>query len=117
MDLIPTAGWQEILQLLFLRRRLLRIRGESMAPRLPAGSVILLDPFAYRRQIPEVGEVVVASHPEKAELSIVKRVGNIEADGRLFLISDNRAMGNDSRSFGPIPTHLLKGRVRSRIPL
>ena len=116
---LPRSGWLELVRWLILRRRLLRVTGDSMTPTLPSGAVVMIDPRAYRKRTPREDEIVAACHPRQAELRIVKRVATvIESDGgvvRLILSSDNAAAGADSRAFGPVAAELVLGRVTSRL--
>ncbi len=86
-----------------------------MEPTLHEGSIVLVDPRAYRADGPHVADVVVARHPTQHQLRIVKRIEAVEADGRLRLVSDNSTAAGvqDSRSFGPIEPVLVEGRVTS----
>ena len=57
------------------------------------------------------GQVVVARHPERPDLLIVKRAARRERGG-WWLASDNPALGAvDSRAFGVVPSSLIEGRV------
>ena len=104
-----------ILWLLRLRRRV-RVAGASMFPLLNAGDILLFNPYAYRRRPPQPGELVVAYHPHKAKLKIIKRVAFITPDGRYHVRGDNRAASTDSDTFGPIPSKLILGQITSRFP-
>ena len=116
---VPRSGWREMALWLMRRRRLLRVTGDSMAPTLAAGEVVMLDPNAYLGRNPREDEIVVARHPRQAELRIVKRVAAViesETEGvRLVLASDNEAAGADSRVFGPVAMYLVLGQVVSRL--
>lgn len=59
------------------------------------------------------GDIVIAHHPLKA-MKLIKRVDRVLEDGRLFLLGDNPAASSDSRAFGPVPPHLIVGRVTGR---
>jgi len=60
------------------------------------------------------GQVVVARHPERPDMLIVKRAARRERDG-WWLTSDNPAAGAvDSRAFGTVPLGLIEGRVLVR---
>ena len=61
-----------------------------------------------------MGDVVVARHPFKTSLRVVKRVESIDA-GRCTLMGDNPAASTDSRNFGTIPLTDLLGKAVSRI--
>jgi nickel-type superoxide dismutase maturation protease len=57
------------------------------------------------------GQVVVARHPERPDLLIVKRAARRERGG-WWLASDNPAAGAvDSRAFGVVPPSLIEGRM------
>src|SRR4249920_1003441 len=60
------------------------------------------------------GQVVLARHPERPELLLVKRAAR-RADGGWWLESDNPEAGAvDSRRFGAVPGPLIVGRVLGR---
>ena len=100
------------------RRILCRISGESMAPGLRSGDEVLVDPRAYRRRPPRVGDVVLARHPWRTDVKIVKRVARVTSSGELFLLGDNpdRLQSTDSRSFGAVPLSAIEGRIVRRLP-
>ena len=88
----------------------------SMEPALRPGDWLLVR--RTRRIRP--GQVVVARHPGRPELLIVKRAarrveGEVEVGGGWWLDSDNPGAGAvDSRRFGPVPEALVEGRVLVR---
>ena len=84
-----------------------------MLPTLRAGEEVLLDRHAYDHAAPQVGDIVVAYHPEQPDLKIIKRVGEVLANG-LFLSSDNAGAGSDSRQFGVVGMDMVVGRVNGR---
>jgi nickel-type superoxide dismutase maturation protease len=60
------------------------------------------------------GQVVVARHPGRPGLLIVKRAVRLEGGG-WWLASDNPGSGAvDSRAFGAVPPSLIEGRVLLR---
>ena len=60
------------------------------------------------------GQVVVARHPGRPDLLIVKRAARREPGG-WWLASDNPAAGAvDSRAFGAVPLALIEGRMLVR---
>jgi nickel-type superoxide dismutase maturation protease len=86
----------------------------SMEPALMPGDWLL----AWRgwRGHPRVrpGLVVVARHPERPGLLLVKRVAWREPAG-WWLDSDNRRAGSvDSSRLGPVRTELIEARVLTR---
>jgi nickel-type superoxide dismutase maturation protease len=85
----------------------------SMEPALHPGDWL----FVYRTIIRgrplrvRPGQVVVARHPERPAMLIVKRVARRERGG-WWLTSDNPAAGAvDSRAFGVVPPSLIEGRL------
>ena len=107
---IPHSQLSDYLLWLCRRRRRFRIRNHSMAPTLQPGQTILFNPYAYRQQLPQPGDVVIAHHPHQSNFKIIKRVV-AEENGRIYLQGDNPQASQDSRSFGPLPTTLILGRV------
>jgi nickel-type superoxide dismutase maturation protease len=60
------------------------------------------------------GQIVLARHPERPEMLIVKRAAR-RVDGGWWLASDNPgASAVDSRRFGAVPGPLIEGRVLAR---
>ena len=88
----------------------------SMEPALRPGDWLVV----RRTMVPgrslrvRAGQLVVARHPGRPGLLIVKRAARLDAGG-WWLASDNPAAGAvDSRAFGAIPGHLIEGRVLLR---
>jgi nickel-type superoxide dismutase maturation protease len=99
------AGWA-------LRRRLrFRIAGDSMAPTFVSGQEVLVDPRAFRRRPPRVGDVVLCRHPFRRGVRIVKRVAEVDDRGCLVVHGDNPRESTDSRSFGALPPDHVVGLV------
>ncbi len=83
--------WRKLLRMLlrlpgvypllaFLLGRRAVVRGWSMHPTLSPGERVLFDRLAYRRGPPRRGDVVLASHPARPRLRIVKRVVGLPGD-------------------------------------
>lgn len=88
----------------------------SMEPALHPGDWLLIRravrPGGAVRLRP--GQLVVAHHPGRPGMLVVKRLARREAGG-WWLSSDNPAAGAvDSRAFGPVPDRLVEGRVLMR---
>jgi nickel-type superoxide dismutase maturation protease len=82
----------------------------SMEPVLRPGDWLLVR--RTRRIRP--GQVVVARHPGRAGMFLVKRAVRRVPDG-WWLQSDNQNGGGvDSRAFGAVPTGMIEGRVLLR---
>jgi len=80
------------------------------APRAPGAGA---RPAGWRARIAP-GQVVVARHPGRPDMLLVKRAARRQSGG-WWLASDNPAAGAiDSRSFGPVPAELIEGRVLLR---
>ncbi len=111
---LPTAGRRELILRLCNLRRKIRVRGPSMLPEFAPGDELFLDPRAYRRRAPRVGDVVMARHPQAPQEIILKRVAFVSSDGRVFLRGDNPQASTDSRTLGLFPPEHILGRVTSR---
>ena len=82
----------------------------SMEPALRPGDWLLVR--RTRRISP--GQIVLARHPARPGMLIVKRAAR-HVDGGWWLESDNPGAGAvDSRRFGPVPGTLIEGRVLVR---
>ena len=78
-----------------------------MWPTIPEGSVVStrgLEPP------PEVGDVVVARHPFRANMLLVKRIRSIGPDG-YELVGDAAHGSEDSRGLGLFPLTRIVGVV------
>lgn len=87
-----------------------------MLPTLQPGDEVLVNPYAYQQQLPNPGELVIAQHPLKPELRLIKRLVTVRANGDCLLMGDNPAESTDSRSFGAVPHQLILGQVVCRFP-
>jgi SOS-response transcriptional repressor LexA len=89
--------------------QLLRVRGRSMTPTLPDGSLALLQ----RRATPVPGDVVVVGLPG-GRPDAVKRAVRRDVDG-WWVERDNPRDGVDSWIVGAIADHEVRGVVRLRL--
>lgn len=110
-DEIPIAGILEKLRFYVGRLQGIVIKGDSMHPTLKPGDRLLVD----KNSAINVGDIVVAAHPFKSSVKIVKRVANIESDGRILLSGDNPNESSDSRAFGSINRSDIIGKVVFRL--
>jgi len=108
---IPIARPRDWIKLIFRRAYGMRVEGDSMVPSLRSGDRVLVDP----RSTPEAGDVVVARHPYRSSVRIVKRLISVEADGRVSLAGDNPNESTDSRTFGTMSRSDLLGKVVARL--
>ncbi|MCI4339493.1 MAG: nickel-type superoxide dismutase maturation protease [Thermoplasmata archaeon] len=97
------------------RSRRVRVEDGSMQPTLRPGDRLLVDTGAYRHRPPGTGEIVVLVDPEAPSRWLVKRVSAVDpARGTLEVRGDATDVARDSRTFGPVPTRSIVGRVYRR---
>lgn len=82
-----------------------------MWPTLNNGDTVLVMPRPTIRE----GDIILANHPYKSSVKIVKRVAEILPDGALILRGDNPVESTDSRSFGSISKRDVVGKVICRL--
>ena len=109
---LVSTGWREILYWLIGRRQRIRVSGCSMQPLLEDGDVVLMAP---RQRVAE-GDIVVARHPFKSGLLLVKYLSEFDASGRARLLGLNPDESTDSRIWGAVAAELVVGKVTSRLP-
>jgi nickel-type superoxide dismutase maturation protease len=88
----------------------------SMLPALRPGDWLLVLRPVRAGRAPRIrpGQVVIARHPGRPELLLVKRAARREAAG-WWLESDNPGAGAvDSRAFGAVPPAQIEGRLLLR---
>ena len=85
-----------------------------MQPTLEPGDRVLVRRLGPKTA-PSLGNVVVAWHPQRSELRLIKRLNRLDSTG-LWLLGDNPAESTDSRQLGPVATSLLIGEVVGRLP-
>jgi nickel-type superoxide dismutase maturation protease len=91
---------------LLVRPRRVVVEGRSMEPTLAPGDRLLV----VRARALHAGDVVAVRDPTEARRVLVKRVGAVLEDG-IVLRGDNPGASTDSRSFGPVPSSAVLGRV------
>jgi len=106
--------------------------GPSMEPTFnEAGDYVLIDNFSYRvlKRPYKSGDVVICVCPYDSSKTVCKRITAEAGDvvimrqneymqevaaipeGHVWLAGDNSHNSTDSRSYGPVPLALLRGRV------
>ena len=80
-----------------------------MLPILGPGDEVLCNPHGAFR----VGDIVVARHPHRRDVRIIKRLAAFDAKGHAVLEGTNQVESTDSRTLGSVPPNLLLGRVTS----
>lgn len=81
------------------------------------GDQVLVDPQACAKAGPREGDIVIARHPYRTDVWLVKRVVGVLDDGRCLLAGDNPEESTDSRLFGAMPRSYILGRVVFRLPI
>jgi len=64
----------------FLFARRVVVQGWSMYPTLAPGERVLFDTLAYRAEHPRRGDVVLAKHPTRPSMKLLKRVAAVPGD-------------------------------------
>ncbi len=113
-ETLPESSYLELLLWLLWQRKRFRVTGLSMIPLLKPGEEVLVNPKAYHQSLPQVRDLVVAVHPYRPDLKIIKRVVFVSEDGSCFLQGDNLTESSDSRSFGLVVAEKILGKVTSR---
>ncbi len=90
-----------------------RVVGESMWPTYKEGVTLLFD--TSESLVPTEGDVVLAVHPFRSDLHIIKRVVRVETE-QYFLVGDNPdpTGSEDSHNFGKVPRSLIVGVLLER---
>ena len=114
--MLSTSNYQELLLWLLRLRQRFCVTGNSMFPLLKAGEEVLVDTKAYHLCLPEIGDLVIAWHPQKENLRIIKRVVKVDEKGNCFLMGENSLESSDSRSFGLVSLQQVIGKVTSKFP-
>ena len=82
-----------------------------MYPTYRSGDRVLVNLDAYLNQTPAPEDVVLAKHPFKTGVYIVKRVSHITDDHRYFVVGDDPSNSSDSRGFGALDQEKILGKV------
>ena len=108
---IPTAGWKDRILFFLGRREAFRVEGNSMMPTLDEDDVVLVK---HSRRV-KIGDVVLAQHPYKQSVKVLKRIAEVDDQGRYILTGDNPEESTDSRTFGSIGATDILGKVIGRL--
>uniref|UniRef100_A0A8C7R6E7 Mitochondrial inner membrane protease subunit n=2 Tax=Oncorhynchus mykiss TaxID=8022 RepID=A0A8C7R6E7_ONCMY len=104
--------------------------GPSMEPTITSHNVVFSERLSRHLCRIENGDIVIAKSPFDPHMNICKRVIGLEGDkvctsgpsdvfkthqyvpkGHVWLEGDNLRNSTDSRSYGPVPYALIRGRV------
>lgn len=103
--------WLEALKWLSGRRQRFNVGGSSMLPLLAEDDDVLLRPYGLQDKI-NIGDIVVARHPERENLLVVKQIFQANyPDDCYYLLGINAALSTDSRSFGCLRANQIVGKV------
>ncbi len=108
---LPEANWKERILFFLGKRQGILVEGNSMSPTLKDGDAVLIN---YKAKF-ETGDVVLANHPFKQSVKMLKRVREFTENGDLFLTGDNPDESEDSRTFGVVPKNHLLGKITCRL--
>ena len=88
--------------MLFMATLRVVISGDSMWPSYRSGDEVEFNSVDGVEL--QIGDLVVATHPLKSGVKVVKRIGDIDSHGRYILIGDNPdpIASEDSHNFGPV---------------
>ena len=82
-----------------------------MQPTLNNDDVVLIE----RTTNVAVGDIVLAQHPYKQSVKMLKRVEKIDENGRFTLVGDNPDESTDSRTFGTVSIEYIYGKAVCRL--
>jgi nickel-type superoxide dismutase maturation protease len=109
--MLREANWKDRIMYAIGKRKIFRVQGDSMLPTLKDGDKVMILPTKSIAP----GDVVLASHPYKSSVKMLKRVSEITDAGRYSLIGDNPAKSTDSRTFGSLSIECIQGKAVCRI--
>jgi nickel-type superoxide dismutase maturation protease len=84
-----------------------------MRPGLEPGDRLLVVPLVrWGRRGLRSGDLVALTDPRQPKRTMLKRVAVVDrAHATVTVLGDNRAASTDSRTFGPVPLGLVRGRA------
>ena len=109
--MLREANWKDKLLYMLGRRRVFRVAGDSMLPALNDGDAVMIS----GNSTVAVGDIVLAQHPYKQSVRILKRVAAIDKNGRYSLVGDNPGGSTDSRTFGTVSIEYIHGKAVCRL--
>ncbi len=85
-----------------------KVNGDSMWPTLVDGDIANFE--SADEYVLDEGQIVIAKHPFKSELILIKRILSINENG-IFLVGDNPdpTASEDSHNFGRISSEDIVG--------
>ena len=88
------------------------VRGDSMWPTYSDGEVLICT--RLRDEALQIGDVVLAQHPLRSSVKVIKRIAEIAEDGRYLLYGDNPdpLASEDGHNFGPVRKSEIIGYIQ-----
>jgi signal peptidase I len=115
------AGLAAALALKLFCFDIMAAEGNSMAPTIPPGSILLVHRLAYGFRLPLSETYALRwGYPKKGDILVflsplgemaVKRCAGDAPGGMFEALGDNSGESYDSRSYGPVSTDLIFGKV------
>ena len=109
--MLREANWKDRIMYAIGKRKIFRVQGDSMLPTLEAGDKVMIVPTTSIG----AGDIVLADHPYKTSVKMLKRVSRIDENGRYLLTGDNPAESTDSRTFGSLSIECIQGKAVCRV--
>ena len=82
-----------------------------MLPTLKDGDIVIINSYAELAK----NMIVLANHPYKQSVKVIKRISKIDENGNCFLIGDNPNESTDSRTFGVISPKDILGIIEKKL--
>ncbi|QQR83747.1 S26 family signal peptidase [Candidatus Peregrinibacteria bacterium] len=108
-SIVKKADWPEKLKWLIGKRRRFKVNGNSMSPVLEEGETV----YAKNVKRLSVGDIVIAHHPFKKSILLVKQIKWIEGQ-RVMLQGVNPHQSTDGRQLGLIRITDIVGQVTAK---
>lgn len=100
-----------------------------MEPTIYSDDILMTEHLTPRYSRLSKGDVIIAKCPSDPKIFICKRIAGLPGDkistgimsseivpkGHLWLEGDNRNNSSDSRTYGPIPIGLVRGRAICKV--
>ena len=109
--MLREANWKDRISYAIGKLKAFRVQGDSMLPTLGDGEVVLIS----QKASVAAGDIVLAKHPYKQSMKMLKRIESIDENGRYSLVGDNPGESTDSRTFGTVAREYIDGKAVCRL--